>query len=384
MSERATSAGAGSGDAGPAPKAGEGQQIVDVGARVEGSDGPIGRVLRVFRDPDTGRITHLAVHRSGLLGRDLVVPVEGEIEVERDRVRLSTTQAQLGALPEYRPDHAIRRDVLQALWDERLHHTESPALRVDVLDGRVTLRGHLADRQRRAKAEAAARRVRGVREVRNRLVADDDLEAAIQRALVEDPRTTGQAIAVRVTEGIVQLSGGVSSGGERATFPLGWRTCPLGWRTCAEVVAGVPGVRGMICQLSGLEAFHPEQEPQQEVMLPAIGTRVFASDGLLGHLEQVVVNPRLRAVTHLIVTLGPKQHSRRVVVPVGLVKRWVREAEMVDEGATVLLHISRVAAVWLPEFSEEGFVVPGPEWQPPFDYERAEVRFAAEAGDPQP
>ena len=82
-----------------------------------------------------------------------------------------------------------------------------PALCVDVRDGVVTLRGHVASRSHRARAEKVARQTRGVRELHDELVADDDLEIRVAQALSRDPRTRAYYIQVHASQGVVHLVG---------------------------------------------------------------------------------------------------------------------------------------------------------------------------------
>jgi len=373
MDKQAAPVDAGAGGGRPTRGGSEGGPAIQAGARVECRDGHVGRVASALHDSSTGRITRLVIHRGLLLGHDVVVPVEWATETSRHRVYLDVGQEELTHLPEYRADQDIKRDIEQALWDdEAIRQADWPTLRVDVRDGAVTLRGHVASRAHRMRAEAAARQARGVRELRNKLVADDDLEAAIAEALARDPRTRAHAIGVHADRGIVHLSGAVISAEVQAA--------------AEEATAEVEGVRGIVCRLLGTDAI----KPPPSVILPAIGIRVFATDGMLGHLEQVVVNPRSRGITHLVVTVGRPVAARgesseaasaqaRLLVPVKLVDRWIEDAEQDAVEEAVLLRIDRAAAAWLAEYREERYAVPGPDWQPLFDYRREDVRFALDA-----
>jgi len=374
MDKQAAAVDAGGGGGRPTDGGSEGELAIQAGARVECRDGHVGRVASVLRDSSTGCITRLVIRRGLLLGHDVVVPVEWAIKASRDCVYLDVGREELVHLPEYRADHDVKRDIEQALWDdETIRQADWPTLRVDVRDGVVTLRGHVASRVHRARAEAAARQARGVRELRNKLVADDDLEAAIAEALARDPRTQAHAIRVHAHRGIVHLSGAVISAEVQAA--------------AEEATAEVEGVRGIVCRLLGTDAI----KPAPSVILPAIGIRVFATDGLLGHLEQVVMNPRSRGITHLVVTVGRPAAARgespeaatgqaRLLVPVKLVDRWIEDAEQDAVEEAVLLRVHRAAAAaWLAEYREEHYAVPGPDWQPLFDYRREDVRFALDA-----
>jgi osmotically-inducible protein OsmY len=291
-------------------------------------------------------------------------------------VVLNASLQQIDRLPEYRDDADIQRDVQQALFDDaQLRRTAWPTLRVDARVGVVTLRGHVLRRSERAQAEALASRVRGVVGLRSRLVSDDDLAAAISEALEQHPGTTGNSIQVRATLGVVLLAGTpVSAEVQSAAL---------------EATAAVPGVRGIVCRLFGTDAI----TLPQPVFLPAIGTRVFASDGLLGHLEQVIINPRSRGVTHLIVNRGPRNTPgsrspspvdssprQRIMVAIAHVDRWIDDADWDAVEAAILLRVSGDQATRFAEYREEDFMLPGSDWQPPFDYRPQEVRFVAVSG----
>ena len=351
-------------------RAREVEPVVEVGARVDCRDGHVGRVARLLRDPGDDHVTHLVVHRRALFRRSVVVPVHWATSVAPGRIFVDVGKRQLAALPEYRPDKEIAADAARALWDdELLRRDDWPTLRVDARNGVVTLRGHVVNRLHREQAEVAARRVRGVRELRNRLVADDELEAAIAQALAADLRTAAHKIKVRAASGIVHLSGDATPADVEAA--------------AEEVAAGMPGVRGIVCRLRGTDVI----SPPASAVLPAIGVRVFAADGMLGYLERVVMNPRSRAITHLIVMVGQpdearddvppaaERERRRLLIPMALVDLWIDDAELDRAEDAVLLRIDRATAAKLPPYRESYFVAPGDGWHPPFDYRRDEVRF---------
>jgi hyperosmotically inducible protein len=94
------------------------------------------------------------------------------------------------------------------------------AVRVDTTDGRVTLYGTVSSADEKARAEAAAKGVEGVHEVRDLLqvveqsrqesaaVADKLLSAEVQKRLAADPALRGSKIEVKaVNRGVVLLDG---------------------------------------------------------------------------------------------------------------------------------------------------------------------------------
>lgn len=96
------------------------------------------------------------------------------------------------------------------------------SLRATVKDGVVELQGSLRSLAEREVAKQAAESVPGVRAVDNRITltqveesSDQALAAEVSRRLAGDARLLGAQIAVRVTHGVVFLSGQVMSDFER-------------------------------------------------------------------------------------------------------------------------------------------------------------------------
>jgi hypothetical protein len=141
----------------------------------------VGKVDLVLLDPATRRVTGIVVRRGAFMGRDVIVPAEWIGEIERDRIVLDADRRHVEQLPEYRPDEELWIDVLDAIWYESgvpthdLHHLE-----VSVTDGVVVLNGRTQTEAERAAIEAAARRVRGVLDVRNNIDTFEALEAAVR------------------------------------------------------------------------------------------------------------------------------------------------------------------------------------------------------------
>jgi uncharacterized protein YrrD len=64
----------------------------------------IGEVDRVLFDEDTQKMQALIVRRGHFFSKDIVLPVEHLLEVVAGVVRVELDDAQLRALPEYKPD----------------------------------------------------------------------------------------------------------------------------------------------------------------------------------------------------------------------------------------------------------------------------------------
>jgi len=129
-------------------------------------------------------------------------------------------------------DEQIQRNILNELkWDARVHPNE---VGVTVKDGIVTLTGWVETNAKRAAAEQATHRVRGVRAVANDIEvrlpssaerSDSDIAAAVTRALEWDASISVEKIDVTVSKGWVILKGEVEwqyqkSDAERVTHRL--------------------------------------------------------------------------------------------------------------------------------------------------------------------
>ena len=153
------------------------------GQRVLARDGEVGQLDIVMTDPRTGRVSGFVVRKGRFLGRDVIVPADWVETVERDRIRLRASKAQLDSLPEYRPDDEITRDVLDSLWYESgLTPADVQFVDVHTRDGVVELTGHTDTEATRKAIEEVVRGVRGVIEVRNYLDTFEALQEAVREA----------------------------------------------------------------------------------------------------------------------------------------------------------------------------------------------------------
>jgi osmotically-inducible protein OsmY len=116
------------------------------------------------------------------------------------------------------PDSWITTKVKMALLVAE--DVSASAVRVDTIDGKVTLHGTVSSAGEKARAESAAQGVAGVHEVRNLLqvveksrqesvaVADEALSAEIEKRLDADPALRDSKIAVKsANRGVVLLEG---------------------------------------------------------------------------------------------------------------------------------------------------------------------------------
>ena len=252
-----------------------------------------------------------------------------------------------------RPDLDILDDVQSALWaDGTIRTLDRDSIRVEVHEGEVVLHGHLASGTQQRLLDDLAASVPGVRSVDNRTLADQDLRVAVAQALADDPRTRAAFVRVGAYHGWIQLSGVVPSAEIRAA--------------AEEVAASVPGVRGVetLPRLPGEPA-----GPVRPRLQPGIGSLVSASDGPVGRVTRVLVNPRNRLVTQFVVS-PMAGASGELLVPVESIQV-VNEGDMLFEG-------TRRDAAAHPTFDAAGFPPPPEAWRPPYPYSRDEVRWEKE------
>jgi hypothetical protein len=206
--------------------------------------------------------------------------------------------------------------------------------------------------------------VRGVLEVTNQIVTDGEIQLAVAQALAVDERTRGHRLYTHVQRGVVSVSGEVSS----ATS-----------RTAVEAVAGsVPHVRAAINHVEGADGAGTAEDLR--ALFPRIGQGVYTAETRLGQVERVIIHPRHRRVTALVVhgwmadtqsataelaIDPPSRRERRLVVPTSAVRALT--------AAAVLLHISNDAALRHADLDPAAYASPAAGWQPPYPYTPAEV-----------
>jgi osmotically-inducible protein OsmY/uncharacterized protein YrrD len=324
----------------------------------------VGRLERLLLD-SSGQVRHIVVRTSRMFGRQVIVPIEAVARIDAQGVWLALDRVALHRLPDYRTDRAILIDVDQALWaDEIVRRLDYRSIDVMVGAGVVVLRGYATTPVSRVRAERAARGVRGVLGVVNEIVADGEIQLAVAQALGHDERTRRHRLLVHVQRGVVYVSGEVESPGVR---------------TAVEAVAGsVPRVRAVINQVSVPGDAGATEDLR--ALFPRIGQDVYTSETRLGQVERVIIHPRHRRVTALVVrgwmaesqqgTAGvslepPARQERRLIIPTSA----VREATE----AAVLLHIGYEAAMGHADLDPAAYAPPAADWQPPYPYTHANV-----------
>lgn len=319
-----------------------------------------------------GRVNGFVMHIGHLPGRDVIVPVDRVNKVEQRNVYLNVDRGALKDQPDYYPDDVIASEVNDALWaDDMIRATDYHEIGISVHAGRVTLKGHTQTSGIKARAEQAARSTPGVLGVENQLIVDDELVMEVAQALARNTRTRGQLIRVYARHGIISLNGEVGSAEIRAA--------------AEECAAGLPRVRAVVNYLRAPGVAVDVED--QRVLQPARGCAVYASDMPIGHVERVIINPRNRRVTALVVQgelpdltsdqldqlpINLPQQARRMVVPISAM-------QLVT--TSVSLNLTSLEAAHCPDFDPANYALPAAQWQPPYPYRWDDVLFEKENHD---
>jgi osmotically-inducible protein OsmY/sporulation protein YlmC with PRC-barrel domain len=334
-------------------------------------DEHVGQVSLALLDSG-GRVSGFVMHIGHLPGRDVIVPVDWVNKVDQHNVYLSVDRSALKDQPDYYPDEAIASEVNDALWaDDIVRETDYHDLDVSVNAGLVTLTGHTQTSGIKARAEQAACSARGALGVENRLVVDDELVMDVAQTLAHNARTRGQMISVYARQGVITLNGAVSSAEVRTA--------------AEECAASVPRVRAIVNYLRAPGVALDAED--QRVLQPGRGCAVYASDMPIGHVERVIINPRNRRVTAIVVhgelpdlksdqpyplPINLPQQARRVVVPISAMRVVT---------TSISLNITSLEAARCQEFDPASYVLPAANWQPPYPYRWEDVLFEKEKHD---
>jgi hypothetical protein len=344
------------------------------GQKVYCRDGYAGKVVSLRPSPEKKH--QCFVVQTGFLFRHrYIVPCEWLDRIEAGRVYLSAKKDNLRALPEERPDPILVIEVERALREEAIvRGAEIKDIHVSARQGFINLDGYVPDPAQKARAENAARQIPGVLGVENGLVSDEELKSAVASAVALIPDNSAEGISVSAQRGYITLSGNVSS---------------VEARMAAETQAGsVPQIRGVLntLRVPNLAVEFPEPRALQ----PSIGARVYASDLVLGHVEQVIVNGVNRLVTAILVDgmfsepRGNRRHwfftdvivQRKAVIPVHAIQ------QLTDTGVFL-----EGAASQFEDFDPGNFVTPDINWRPPYPYHREHVLLVSpvesEQGSPE-
>src|SRR5216684_3436075 len=222
------------------------------GRKIFCADGEDGVLVHVIFDPATRRMTHIGVKQGRLFG-NAVHPEHGELayivahdlrpgqdtllhetyvtSVAADKVTVSIPDDKLNALPPYRSDKELQQEVESILYDLTPLHIDLKAINIRVLDSVLYLEGNISSTLRSDIVRDQVLGVEGLMEIKNRLVADDQLAADLALALGQDDRTRDLPIGVYPRLGVVRLSGAVHNSQQKAA--------------AEEIAKSFPGVRSV-------------------------------------------------------------------------------------------------------------------------------------------
>lgn len=258
-------------------------------------------------------------------------------------------------------DEDLREKVLESIWKEQsIRVLDFNDIRVEAVNGEVTLSGHVSKSLNKYLAEECTRKVDGVKSVRNEIIIDEDLRVMVAHALGSDQRTRPYVINVGCHHGWIHLTGVVPDS----------EVCT----TIEEVAGGVPFVRGVI----GLPRVTTEERGKIiQGLQPEIGSEVIDKDGITGVVSKVIINPRNRLVSHIIIEkneiIQGTRISREYIVPID-------DVDSVRAGSTWLkqnLSLDRLHPADTRQYS-----APAKDWRAPFPYKLDQVLWWNEVHPP--
>ena len=189
----------------------------------------VGKLAQVTVNRATQALRHLVVR--GLRGESLV-SARGISAIEGRRIVLgaekSANASAMPVLTPYRPDEEIREEVREAIYDYARLRVDLPGIAIRVIDGVLWLQGHVSSDLNKRLVSDQIVNIRGLSEIHNDLIADNDLAADVAMALAKDPRTAQGNIGVYPALGHINLRGRVRT--------------PEARTAAYEVTRSVPGV----------------------------------------------------------------------------------------------------------------------------------------------
>lgn len=176
-------------------------------------EGTIGRVAGLA-PAWASQPTHLVVQTGPLIPRKLVLPLHWVARVTQNQVVLQVRRRHTARIRPHSTDELLQDEVREALYNTSQFRQDDAFLMIDVaVTGQVvTLRGNVRTLWRVLLAETIARQVRGVWNVQNLLVGDDELEDGVLQTLRRDPRLHRSTLQVQALLGQVILRGKVPTG----------------------------------------------------------------------------------------------------------------------------------------------------------------------------
>ncbi len=252
--------------------------------------------------------------------------------------------------------------ILSRTWDairqyEGIRALDIDSLSISVKKGFVLLTGHVSKKYHRDLIEEIACSMPGVSALHNNLAVDSVLAIQVADRLSRDARTRDFILPVGCSNGWVRLGGVVPN-----------RELQI---AAEEIAAQEPSVRGV---LSRPRVFGENPEPERRAMQPQIQAKVFDYNRQEGVVTQVVVQPRNRLVTHVVVSTSDfcdgKFEFYEYFVPV--------EAMEVVNKESILLKRNGPPLNAFPAFEPSHYPLAPLDWQPPYPYSVETVHWPRE------
>lgn len=111
---------------------------------------------------------------------------------------------------------AVADQVYDLLWSEQALRTTTADIEIGAVEGAVALNGRVRTRVQRQQAERLARAGLNGWQLRNNLIADDQLAIDLAGRLAADPRTATANVRIDAYLGVVYLRGVVHGAEQHA------------------------------------------------------------------------------------------------------------------------------------------------------------------------
>ncbi len=205
------------------------------------------RFAGVVVGPESGVVQSFVGNESRWLTRLARVRVEPSTWRSPEWLWVRLDPGEVGHLPPFLDDGALRQRVTESL-DAALGGEALEALDIEVIDGRIQVRGNARSERDRRLLERTITGIEGARGVEIGVLTDPQLEVAVATALAEGGLSRPRPLVVHARLGVVHLLG------ERATAAAEQA------RVLARSVAGVREVDGpdeTAAPLKGVAAGEP-------------------------------------------------------------------------------------------------------------------------------
>ncbi len=269
------------------------------------------------------------------------------------QLRSGYSTAILGAQQKVRPDCDIQVDAERAIRQDAVLRGTTDLVDVLVNGSIVYLSGYVATTAHKARAESDVRRVEGVERVQNYLHSDEELRALVAEKLTRDADLSHCLLEVCSTQGFIRLDGQVDNSDQA--------------NAAVRLAGSVSGVRAVINCLHWPGAATVRAD--KRVLVPGIGQDVYASDGQLGRVERVVMDPCNRCVTAIAVDahfgMWPEYVERHILIPIAAIRN--------VNASGVELNITKAKTTRCLDFDLKAFVMLDVNTQPPYGYLYSEV-----------